>query len=70
MDSVVPFPQAPRVGDMQYGPPTDLSHSNNVRHPENVFTPSQSEHQTIDLYAVGENDGVATPRPFIHQVEL
>jgi len=58
MDSVVPFPHAPRVGDMQYGPPMHFSPSNNVHHPENVFTPLQSE--IVDLYAVGENDEVTT----------
>jgi hypothetical protein len=66
---VVPNPQVPRVGDVQYGPPTDsfLSHCR-AKH---VITPLQSEHSTVDAYAVGGSDGTTTTsRPFIHRVRL
>ena len=69
MDSTVPYPNAPRVGDMQYSPPTDFSLSNRLK--KHVITPSQLKYDVIDLYTVGEKDGnTATTRPFIHQVEL
>ena len=69
MDSAVPYPNAPRVGDVQYGPPTNSSLSNHLI--EHVITPSQAKHDIIDLYTVGERDGNATTtRPFVHQVEL
>jgi len=69
MDSSVPYPNAPRVGDVQYGPPTNISHSNHLIN--HVVTPSQSKQDIVDLYTTGGKDGNATTtRPFIHQVGL